>query len=57
MNLIVKLQPLFIIVSALLGLILGYTTPLGNFSVNLIEPFLMVLLQGRSLRLYAHVLD
>ena len=44
MNLIVKLQPLFIIVSALLGLILGYTTPLGNFSVNLIEPFLMVLL-------------
>ena len=44
MNLIVKLQPLFIIVSALLGLILGYTTPLGNFSVNLVEPFLMVLL-------------
>lgn len=44
MNLITKLQPVFIILAALLGLLFGYATPLGSFSVNLIEPFLMVLL-------------
>lgn len=44
MNLITKMQPVFIILAALLGLLFGYATPLGSFSVNLIEPFLMVLL-------------
>lgn len=44
MNLMTKMQPVFIIAAALLGLLFGYTTPVGSFSVNLIEPFLMVLL-------------
>lgn len=44
MTLSAKLQPIFIIVAAFIGLLLGYTTKFGNFSVNLIEPFLMMLL-------------
>lgn len=44
MNLLTKLQPLIIILSALIGLLLGYVTSLGSFSVHLIEPALMVLL-------------
>lgn len=44
MNLTTKLQPVFIISSALIGLLLGGTTALGNYSVNFIEPFLMALL-------------
>ena len=44
MNLMTKMQPIFIIAAALLGLVFGYTTSFGSFSVNLIEPFLMVLL-------------
>ncbi|CAI3685978.1 bile acid:sodium symporter [Clostridium neonatale] len=43
MTLSAKLQPIFIIVAAFIGLLLGYTTKFGNFSVNLIEPFLMML--------------
>ena len=57
MNLLTKLQPIIIILSALIGLLFGYITPLGNFSVHLIEPALMVLLyfvflsvDGRKLR-------
>lgn len=44
MNLLTKLQPVIIILSALIGLLLGYVTSLGSFSVHLIEPALMVLL-------------
>lgn len=44
MNIVSKLQPVFIIAAALLGLLFGSLTPLGGFSVRLIEPFLMVLL-------------
>ncbi|MCR5134028.1 MAG: arsenic resistance protein [Clostridiales bacterium] len=44
MSLISKLQPLFIIGAALLGIAAGYTTGFGEISVHLIEPFLMVLL-------------
>lgn len=39
-----KLQPIFIVLSALAGLAIGYLTSLGSFSVHLIEPFLMILL-------------
>ncbi len=44
MDLMTKLQSVFIIIAALIGLALGYLTGFGNFSVHLIEPFLMVLL-------------
>ncbi|BBF43546.1 arsenical-resistance protein ACR3 [Lachnospiraceae bacterium KM106-2] len=44
MNLIGKLQPLIIMVAALLGLILGNFSLLGTVSSNLIEIFLMLLL-------------
>lgn len=44
MNLTTKLQPVFIILAALLGLLLGYLTSFGQQSVHLIEPFLMFLL-------------
>jgi ACR3 family arsenite efflux pump ArsB len=61
MNLTTKLQPVFIIASALVGLLLGYLTGFGSFSVHLIEPFLMVLLffvflsvDGRKLRQAFH---
>ena len=40
MNLITKLQPVFIILAALFGLLLGYATELGHLSVYFIEPFL-----------------
>jgi len=36
MNLTTKLQPVFIIASALVGLLLGYLTRFGSFSVHLI---------------------
>jgi len=39
-----KLQPVIIIVAALIGLLLGKTTKFGDISVHLVEPFLMVLL-------------
>jgi len=39
-----KLQPIIIIVAALIGLLLGKTTSFGDISVHLVEPFLMVLL-------------
>ncbi len=38
------MQPVFIISAALAGLLLGGTTSFGDFSVNLIKPFLMALL-------------
>lgn len=44
MNLIGKLQPVIIITAALLGLLLGAVTPLGEVSSSLIEVFLMLLL-------------
>lgn len=44
MNLTTKLQPIFILSAAALGLLLGYLTQFGVFSVQLIEPFLMILL-------------
>lgn len=44
MNLIGKLQPVIIITAALLGLLLGAVTPLGEVSSSLIEVFLMMLL-------------
>lgn len=44
MNLIGKLQPVIIIMAALLGLLLGAVTPLGEVSSSLIEVFLMMLL-------------
>ena len=44
MNTVTKLQPIFIIGAALLGLLLGYSTGFGNVSVDFVEPFLMVLL-------------
>lgn len=44
MNLIGKLQPVIIIMAALLGLLLGVVTPLGSVSSGLIEVFLMMLL-------------
>lgn len=44
MNTVTKLQPIFIIGAALLGLLLGYSTGFGNVSVHFVEPFLMVLL-------------
>ena len=44
MNTVTKLQPVFIIGAALLGLLLGYSTGFGIISVHFVEPFLMVLL-------------
>lgn len=44
MNTVTKLQPIFIIGAALLGLLLGYSTGFGIISVHFVEPFLMVLL-------------
>ncbi|MDO4280514.1 MAG: arsenic resistance protein [Peptococcaceae bacterium] len=44
MNTFIKCQPLFIILSALMGLGLGYYTSIGHLAVTLIEPFLMMLL-------------
>ena len=44
MNLIGRLQPVIIIAAALLGLLLGAVTPLGNVSSGMIEVFLMLLL-------------
>lgn len=44
MNLIGKLQPVIIISSAILGLLLGSFTSLGAVSASLIEIFLMLLL-------------
>lgn len=44
MNLIGKLQPVIIISSAILGLLLGSFTSLGTVSASLIEIFLMLLL-------------
>lgn len=44
MNLLGKLQPVIIISAALLGLVLGAITPLGDVSSGLIEVFLMLLL-------------
>lgn len=44
MNLTTKLQPVFIICAALIGLLLGGAISFGDFSVNLIEPFLIALL-------------
>lgn len=44
MSLLTQLQPVFIILSAIAGLLLGFRTSLGDFSVNFIEPFLMILL-------------
>lgn len=44
MSITTKLQPVLIIAAALIGLSLGYLSPLGAFSIHLIEPFLMVLL-------------
>ncbi|MDO4616586.1 MAG: arsenic resistance protein [Lachnospiraceae bacterium] len=44
MDLFTKLQPVWIIAAAGVGLLLGYVTPFGKFSVYLVEPFLMVLL-------------
>ncbi|MGG5315870.1 arsenic resistance protein [Enterococcus sp. AZ072] len=44
MNLSTKLQPVFIISAALIGLLLGGGTSFGDYSVGLVEPFLMALL-------------
>lgn len=44
MNLLGKLQPVIMIAAAILGLLLGTVTPLGNVSSNFIELFLMLLL-------------
>lgn len=44
MSIFIQAQPLIIIAAALMGLLLGSTTSFGEFSVGLIEPFLMVLL-------------
>lgn len=44
MSLIGKLQPVILILAALLGLFLGVVTPLGTVSSGLIEVFLMLLL-------------
>ncbi|AMP19828.1 hypothetical protein AZF37_00330 [endosymbiont 'TC1' of Trimyema compressum] len=44
MSLFTKVQPVFILSAALVGLFLGGVTSFGNYSVNLIEPFLMALL-------------
>ena len=44
MDLMTKLQSVFIIIAALIGLAFGYLTGFGDFSIHLIEPFLMVLL-------------
>lgn len=44
MNFIGKLQPIIIIGSAILGLLLGSFTSLGAVSASLIEIFLMLLL-------------
>ena len=44
LNTVTKLQPIFIIGAAMLGLLLGYSTGFGNLSVHFVEPFLMVLL-------------
>lgn len=44
MTLLSKLQPLIIFLSAILGLVLGSVTPLGNISPTFIEVFLMLLL-------------
>jgi len=44
LNTVTKLQPIFIIGAALLGLLLGYSTGFGIISVHFVEPFLMVLL-------------
>lgn len=57
MDLITKLQSLFIIGAALVGLLLGQSTGLGGVSAGLVEPFLMALLffvflsvEGQKLR-------
>lgn len=44
MSLSAKLQPIFILTAAILGLILGQITPLGQVSTGYIEFFLMLLL-------------
>ncbi|MDL2213981.1 arsenic resistance protein [Clostridia bacterium OttesenSCG-928-O13] len=44
MNLTTKLQPVFIILAAGLGLVLGGATSFGAYSVHFVEPFLMVML-------------
>lgn len=44
MNLIGKLQPVIIIGAAILGLLLGSLTSLGEISADFIEIFLMLLL-------------
>ncbi len=44
MNFISRFQPLIIIFSTMIGLILGIFTPLGNISVYYVEIFLMLLL-------------
>lgn len=44
MSITTKLQPVFIILAAIMGLILGGLTSFGEYSVSLIEPFLMALL-------------
>lgn len=44
MILTIKLQPIFIILSAIAGLFIGRITFFGDVSVYLIEPFLMILL-------------
>ena len=44
MSLIGKLQPVIIIASAIIGLVLGGFTSMGEVSASLIEVFLMLLL-------------
>ena len=44
MNVITRLQPVFIIGAAIIGLLLGYSAGFGDVSVHFVEPFLMVLL-------------
>lgn len=44
MDKITKLQPIFIIISAIIGLILGYAASFGDISVYFIKPFLIILL-------------
>ena len=44
MNFITKLQPVIILLAALSGLLIGATTSFGNYSINFVQPFLMLLL-------------
>ncbi len=44
MPLLTKIQPLIILFAAILGLILGIFTPLGNISIDTVEFFLVLLL-------------